>query len=220
MNKKKAILSICAVVLVCVISVMGTMSYLTAKQDGDKAVVNTFVAVQSIIDDKPTSVDAFKLVESKATMSDGAYVLGTDEVTSNTYDKAVPNMVIPKDPKLSVNVATGVSVYVFVKVTDTTGSNLAEKSLTSDWTQVTISGLSANETVYVYKNAAVVGADGMDLNSVAILANNQVKTALDFTDVDTAADGLQLGELKFEAYVCQATGFDSAAAAFTACFVS
>lgn len=220
MNKKKAILSICAVVLVCVISVMGTMSYLTAKQDGDKAVVNTFVAVQSIIDDKPTSVDAFKLVESEATMSDGAYVLGTDEVTSNTYDKAVPNMVIPKDPKLSVNVATGVSVYVFVKVTDTTGSNLAEKSLTSDWTQVTISGLSANETVYVYKNAAVVGADGMDLNSVAILANNQVKTALDFTDVDTATSGLQLGELKFEAYVCQSTGFDSAAAAFTACFVS
>ena len=221
MNKKKTILSICAVALVCAISVMGTMSFLSAKLEANKVVVNTFVAAGGgkIIDPKPSEEEAFKLVESKAVMQNGAYVLDkTQKVAENTYDRAVPNMVIPKDPKLTVNIATDVSAYVFVKVTDTTDSNLTKKDLTADWNKVTVNGLAQNEAVYLYKNGAVVGTDGMDLIDVSILADDQVKTALNFTDTDTNAEGLQLGELKFEAYVCQSTGFDSPAAAFAACF--
>lgn len=245
MKKKQILLIALALILVCSISVMGTLAFLTAKQDGQKAVVNTFVAAGggNIIDedtDKPGPVipgddeeddiqlqDGFYLVETKANYADAKYTLSTvanDFVLTNTYDKVVPSMSIPKNPKLTVDLAADIDAYVFVKVTDTTAKNLVY-TVANGWSKLTIEGLAANETVYVYTvdgSSILTGTDAVDLDSVSILAGDTVTAAAALTDADTSdeAEGMQLGELTFEAYACQAGGFDDAEDAFTDCFVS
>jgi len=57
MNKKKVFLAVLALILVCSLSVAGTLALLTASQSGNQAVINTFVAAGDgeIIDpDGPT----------------------------------------------------------------------------------------------------------------------------------------------------------------------
>lgn len=225
-KRKKNLIVIMALVLVCAVSVVGTLAYLTQKAD---PVTNTFVAAGGgvIIDPDPdpdpdTGEDVnpnFYLLETPATYADGKYTLNTGAqlVLNNLYDKVVPNMTIPKDPKLTLNVATGADVYLYVKVTDTTANNLT-CNLSADWTQVNGLTLQANETVYCYKNDVLTGIDGKELDAVGILANDQVAAAAALSDTDMGTDGMQLGQLKFEAYLCQAGGFSSAAEAYTACF--
>ena len=245
MNKKKVFLAVLALILVCSLSVAGTLAFLTASQDGNNAVVNTFVAAGggNIIDPTPTpgpdgpdipddieGIDkGFFLVESQAKYYGKdqldedhptiGYYLNSTDVLTNSYDKAMPNMSIPKNPTLSVDLVNDVEAYIFVKVTDETQGNLTH-TVTSDWTQISTSG---SETVYVYKNEIIVGADNFELSRVSILTGDTVtvknaESADDFKDTDSTTEGIQLGELKFEAYACQAAGFASAAAAFSACF--
>lgn len=232
-NRKKILLIVLAAILVIAIAAMGTLAYLTASLSGDKAVVNTFVAAGGgqVVDptdpvpgpnpdDDVTLDKGFYLVESKVTYANAKYTIEPDakDVLKNTYDKVVPSMVIPKDPALTLNIAEGMDAYVFVKVIDSTGSNLSYTVDTSNWTEVSGVSLGANEKLYCYKNAIQTGTAEVDLNGVNILTDNRVTAAGTLQDQDGSTDGLQLGELKFEAYVCQAGGFDSAAAAFTACF--
>lgn len=242
MNKKKFFLAVLALILVCSISVAGTLAFLTAQQDGDKAVVNTFVAQGGgIIIPGSTSVPSptpeipdglnknFFLVESSANYVNGNYVLDTDtKVIENTYDKVVPEMTIPKDPALTVNLAEGIDAYIFVKVEDTTQNNLIY-TMNGVWEPTTISG------VYVYvKNASGSGNakyivtgnsnDQYDLDAVDLFTsvNNQctVKAAETLADTDSVKEGMQLGNLTFKAYACQAGGFENPTAAYTACFAS
>ena len=235
-----------ALILVCSISVAGTLAFLTASQNGNKTVVNTFLAAGGgeIIDSTPTTTvpeipgvelqNGFFLVESKAEYVNANYILDTDsKVIANTYDKVVPDMLIPKDPTLTVDLATGVDAYIFVKVIDKTFVDENAKNftyeVTGDWTAISVAGLDASEKVYVYKNAITTGVENTDLNAVPILVEKtentvkyQVKTASALVDTANETDGVQLGEgtLKFEAYACQAGGFTDAADAFTQCFVT
>lgn len=236
MKNKKLLMTTLALILVCSISVAGTLAFLTASQNADKAVVNTFVAAGggSIIDPNPTPnppvipedlQDGFYLVESAVEYEDAAYSLDTaTKVIANSYEKVVPAMTIPKDPALTVDLATGIDAYIFVKVIDTTGGNLTY-TVADTWTEITVADLASNEKVYVYNNAITTGVDGIDLNEITILAGGttenltgQVVAADPLADTDTTTDGMQLGELKFEAYACQAGGFTDAADAFAQCF--
>lgn len=230
MSNKKMILMSLAMALILIISAMGTLAYMAKESN---TVVNTFTAAGGgeVVDPtNPTPgpdleegvvIEAgFYLLESKAQYASANYTLGTKQVLSNTYDKVVPAMAIPKDPKLTLNIAEGADVYVFVKVTDTTGGNLTYTVDSANWTQVSVAGLTANEKVYCYKNSIQTGAAGVELNNVSILQGNQVTAAATLSDTDNTQEGLQLGEIKAEGYVCQAGGFDSAAAAFKACFMS
>ena len=221
MNKKQIFTISIAVILVMLISVAGTLAYLTAKQDGDKAVVNTFVAKGNgnIIDpDGPEPpiddlMKGFFLVESTATYDEDAltYTLADPKVLKNTYDKVALNTTIAKDPALTVNVEDGADAYVFIKVTNSL-NDLLTFELTSDWVAVT-----GAANVYAYKTiVSGTTADAVELNAVQILKDNVV-TVADATSFGELENGA-LGELKFEAYACQADGFADAAAAWTACF--
>lgn len=238
MNKKKVFLAVLALILVCSLSVAGTLAYLTATQT--TPVVNTFVAAGGgkIITDGQNS---FKLVESVVEYIDaeeatpekpvGYYRKDGTETFANSYDMAVPNMEIPKDPKLTVDLEAGIEAYIFVKVTDTTQGNLHSAGedtyeLTDDWKPVTIAGFEDTEALYLYKGGITTGDAEVELTGVGILKDNKIfvknvdgKTT-NFVDTDAAATGVQLGQLKFEAYACQAAGFADAAAAYTACFGS
>lgn len=233
---KKTLFIVLAVVLIFSIGALGTVAYLQASVNGSKALVNTFIAAgggQLVDPTDPaagTNADpsvssiitaGFYLLESKAEYVNGNYTLSNTpntRILQNTYDKVVPGLEIPKDPKLTLNIVEDVSVYVFIKITDTTSNNFTY-SITGDWTEISVSGLGAGEKVYCYKNAVQTGAANDDLVDVGILTDNKITAASTFNDTDTGSDGIQLGQLKFEAYVCQAGGFENAQSAFTACFI-
>lgn len=228
MSKRKTLTAICAAALVCAMSVAGTLAYLTAKQDDTKAVKNTFTAVEGLIDpDGPASPDpkvpdnkdldnGFYLVETAVKLENGVYKLdetASKYVLENTYDKVVPNMEIPKDPKLTVDLNDGVSAYVFVKVEDKTGGKLTY-TMDSKWTEVTgVSSLDGAK-LYVYNNAPVAGTADTEVEGVSILNGDKVTAVADLTG------GFEGGSntLTFSAYVCQSASFADAKTAFETCF--
>lgn len=216
--KKKILLAMLAVVLIVAMSVAGTLAFLSQKTDAP--LKNTFVAAGGgkIIDETgpvdPTdpNVKGFFLVEHKVEYVDNNYSAVTPEefVKENTYDKVAPNMELFKDPMVTVNIENEAEVYIFVKVTSTMNSALSYV-LTDDWTSI-------SDGVYVYKNAVQTGVDGVELDKIQILKDNKVVVA-DVSTFGELTDGA-LGELQFCAYICQAQGFDSASAAWAACFGS
>ena len=249
MNKKKVFLAVLALILVCSLSVAGTLAFLTFEQSGKSAVINTFVAagggdiinpidppVAPDVDPDPNDEDeielqdGFFLVEHKADYDKGSasYKLLDNYVITNTYDKVVPGMTIPKDPMLTADINTDVDAYVFIKVINTTDNNLSCPIDTNVWTA--LDGISG---VYVYTKDSkqiINGVDGIELNAVPLFTDSDsdeskvlyvVKATDPLNDIDNNADnGMQLGELKFEAYVCQAGGFANATEAYNSCFGS
>lgn len=227
---RKPAAAIIAAALIMAVTVVGTLAYLTANQTGNNAVTNTFIAAGGghLIDpdpdpeipDPPAGLQkGFYLAEHEVSYdtTKNNYKLGTALVKEGNYDKVAPEMILPKDPRLTVDIATDAVGYVFVKVTDTTKGNLMWEINTADWREVTGVTLPAGEKLYCYKNAAQTGIEGKDIAS-AILKEDRVVVAGTMTDVNAAEDGMQLGNLKFEAYICQAQGFENAAEAFKACF--
>lgn len=90
--------------------------------------------------------------------------------------------------------------------------------------------------IYYYKGAGasggvITGTAGIEINQSRILKGQTdeegeektrqygiVKTNDLLGDVNETEEGMQLGELKFQAFVCQAGGFDSPEDAFKKCF--
>lgn len=238
-NWKKMMAAGLAVGLVATISIAGTLAYLTAGEDGTAKVTNTFVAAGSgqLID--PTDPDpidpdpdapktGFYLIEHKAELVNDAdaenlkYEVGTEVVTGNTYDRLLPGMVLEKDPKLTVNLQQGVNGYIFVKVKNST-SNLTVNIDEDIWKPVT--GLKegalatdGTETLYCYMGAAQEGRADKELDAVGILVNDQVTVAAELTGTKDVSGNIDMGELEFMAYACQAEGFNTPAEAFNACF--
>ena len=210
MKKKQILIVALAVLLLCTLSVAGTLAFLTASKSGNDAVVNTFVAAGGgvlIVDNN------FVLNESKATYENYNYTLDTsDKVTTNDYSNVSPEMVIPKDPKVTVDLSEGIDAYIFVKIIDEADPNLTY-TVDSVW-----SPIANKDGLYLYNGTATTGSSNVDLNAVSILDDDQVTAAESFTDKNDTEDDVQLGSLTFEAYVCQAGGFTDAAAAFDACF--
>ena len=132
----------------------------------------------------------------------GQYRLESTKTLENQYDNVVPTMEIPKDPKLTADLADGAEAYIFVKVTDETNQNFTY-NIDSNWTKIT-----GTDNVYCYKNGIV----STDLAQVSILGGDKI------TAVDFAAGTSDLGKLIFEAYMCQAGGFTDAADAWDKAF--
>lgn len=238
-NWKKMMAAGLAVGLVATISIAGTLAYLTASQDGDAKVTNTFIAAGGgkLIDPTPDPDDpkpeipgleeGFYLVEHEATLVDDPenkvtkYAIADDAgyVLSNNYEKLLPGMVLAKDPQLTVNLEKGVDGYIFVKVKNTT-SNLTVNIDTANWTEVKGVALETGETLYCYKGAAQTGVDGTELNKVGILKDNEVTVADTLTGNKNTEGNIDMGALEFTAYACQAQGFETPAAAYTACFTN
>ena len=210
-SSKKRLAAILAVLIILAITAVGALAYMTASQKGDKAVVNTFMAAGGGNLTDPDAPDpgfgldvnkGFYLVESKAKYDGGQYSLEAAKTLTNQYDKVVPSMEIPKDPKITVDLADGAEVYIFVKVTDTTNSKFTY-AINSEWTKI-----EGTDNVYCYKNDIV----STDLTEVSILEGDKIE-AIDFTGRIS-----DLGTLTFEAYMCQAGGFQNAAEAWKAAF--
>lgn len=183
MTKKKVILSICALVLVCVISVSGTLAYLTARSD---SVTNTFTATGTKL------AEEFTLDESKANPDKtlGAYVLNEEERVQRNEYAVLPGTTVAKDPTIHIGGRTDVPAYLYVEVLDRTSQGITY-SLSKNW-QVLDGVMGYNGgTVYVYIGEPTDG-------DVYILDDNQVSVAPNFD----SQGGI---ELTFYAYMAQAS---------------
>ena len=213
--KKKTLTVAIALVLVVALAVGATYAYLTAKTE---TVTNTFTVGKTIDDpetnfilkehkvayDAITATYKYVDAEGNVTTDSSKYV----EVAGNDYKEVTPGMTVAKDPFVQIKKAVETPSYLFVEVYgNAAGLNY---TLNNGWEKVTDvqKQLPNGGTLYVYKTQMTSS------NSVGIypiLMDNQLT-------VDLTTPLAQNSSLKFNAYLCQATGFSSAAVAFDACF--
>lgn len=204
--KKKTLTIALALVLVVALAVGASYAYLTA-QTGE--VKNTFT-VGTLIDQNKFVLKEHKVAYDQAT-GNYTYVLENDakvETDANTYSQLAPKMEVPKDPFISFRDEVKNPAYVFVEICDTTGGQIGY-TVAGGWTKLdNVTGKNGG-AVYAY-NTKVVGNPIADL---PILNGDSITVK----ETATAAN-LNGATLTFYGYLCQATGFSTAADAFGTCF--
>lgn len=227
--KKRILLTAVALILVCALSIMGTVAYLKDQTD---TVTNTFVASGGgkLIDPDDGT---FTLLEHEATKvmigeDDAARWAGTYEIAegakttdANSYD-VMPNMILPKNPHISITGKTAAPVYLYVTIKSELDKAIFTWNVTSNWKDLGITAADGGN-VYVYtaggtSAALLTDADAEDLKNIAILDGDKITVA----DVDEVT-GLKLESGKtmvFNAYMAQASigAETNAATIFNTCF--
>lgn len=204
--KKKTLTIAIALVLVVALAVGATYAYLTAKTE---AVTNTFT-VGTVIENGKFVLKEHKVEYKQA---DGTYDYtkkdnAKEETDSNTYSQLAPKMVVPKDPFISFRAEVKNPAYVFVEICNTTNGQI-KYAVDSNWMPLNDVEGEHGGAVYAYKTTVV----GSGIANLPILAGNTITVA------DTATtENLSGKTLTFYGYLCQATGFDDATAAFNQCF--
>ena len=210
MNKKRILLTVLAMVLVCVLSVAGTMALLA--ESSTNSVTNTFVASTP---DPEKFVDSFAIkeyqVEADAAGNYDYVTTGEGEnkakveVEANTY-KVVPGVTLPKDAFVKLTRTNTTPAYLFIEVDNNLDTSVFTMNVDADvWRKldgvtgknggdVYVLGTAANPTVL----GAVTAENGVyhiiEGNKVAVASNAQLKITKDSNDT-----------IKFYAYICQAT---------------
>lgn len=203
--KKKTLTIAIALVLVVALAVGATYALLTAKTD---AVNNTFIAGK-LTNDK----DALTLKEHDVKQNaDGSYVLDktadAKEGNKVEYGAIVPGTTIEKDPTVTVKGLTG-AAYLYIVVDDTVDK--AELNHTVDSANWTVLKTDDTKTLYVYAvNGGIVDENTTSPLSLNVLTNNQLTAA------DKLTQGKDMGHIIVNAYLVQAAGSASAAAAWDA----
>lgn len=234
--KKRILLTAVALILVCALSIMGTVAFLKDQTD---TVTNTFVAAGGgqLIDpdgeDNQSGTDddgAFILKEHEATkvmngnVWTGKYEIKDDAavVAGLRYD-IMPGMVIHKDPYVAINAKTDVPAYLYIEVIN----NLSFSTKVNDvetlvidpdhWLELAgVTGPNSGK-VYVYttdKTSPAIITD--DITATNIIKDNKFTVNENVEPTELDADET----LKFNAFLAQASiGEETRAAAiFNACF--
>lgn len=209
MSKKKTLLTILAVMLVCCIAVTGTLAVLFAKTS--EPVVNTFTAAG---DGKLVTGDFTLKEHIAAKQNDGSYTL-TDALTNNTVKGndyyVLPRTDLPKDPFITITGKTNAPAYLYVEVVDGLPSGM-HYAMADCWTR--LEGVTGNNggVIYVYNNGTPIDEESTGLNNISIIKNDTITV----DDVPGLTEGQEVS-LSFYAYLGQAS-VGTAAEAYTACF--
>lgn len=216
MNKKKILLGVLAMALVCTLSVAGTLAYLTTRTTQD--VTNTFMAAGGgkLVDGtfKVEEHKAVKQADGRYLLKDGVQLGETESVTENTYE-VLPGVDLPKDPYITITDKTTAEAYLYVEVKDETGEVLEWEIDDTNWQELTsVTGKNGGQ-IYVYASngtATILNGEPEDY-TVNILKDKQVT-------VSNVDGELNMGNasLSFYGYMAQASAGEGAAAAFNACF--
>lgn len=185
-TKFKAIVTALCAVLLVVVSVLGTMAYLTSQ---DK-VTNTFTVgnVKIILDEKDVDGSTTSTTTS-----------GRDR--GNSY-KLIPGTTYEKDPTVHVD-ANSESCWIFVKlenelkdiIDDTTVEN---QMVAKGWVLI-----DSTNNIYAYKDIKAAGS------SQVVFDNFKIKS-------DADLDGYEDKEIVITAYAVQAENFTTNTAAWAA----
>ena len=209
MSKKKTLLTILAVMLVCCIAVTGTLAVLFAKTS--EPVVNTFTAAG---DGKLVTGDFTLKEHIAAKQNDGSYTL-TDALTNNTVKGndyyVLPRTDLPKDPFITITGKTNAPAYLYVEVVDGLPSGM-HYAMADCWTR--LEGVTGNNggVIYVYNNGTPIDEKSTGLENISIIKNNTITV----DDVPGLPEGQKV-ELSFYAYLGQAS-VGNAAQAYVKCF--
>lgn len=209
MSKKKTLLTILAVMLVCCIAVTGTLAVLFAKTS--EPVVNTFTAAG----DGKLVTGEFTLKEHiAAKQTDGSYKL-TGETTNNTvtgnhYD-VLPRTDLPKDPYITITEKTNAPAYLYVEVVGELPTGMSY-DMADCWTK--LDGVTGNHNgvIYVYNNGTPIDDESTGLDNISIIKNDTITVS----DEPGLTEGQEVS-LSFYAYLGQAS-VGTPAQAYTACF--
>ena len=191
MNAKKVLLVILAVVLICAISVTGTLAYLSEKSGEVK---NTFVAAGGGSLLKATGSITLNEAPAVPDPNTGKYSLdhSVARVTQNSYS-VIPGTTVPKDPKITITGKNEVPAYLFVEIVDETGANITWTPA-AGWIELT--GAQPTQTggkVYVWQD--ILTADAV----VPVLAGDEI-TIANVEELGLAASG---STMKFYAFLAQ-----------------
>lgn len=217
MRKKNLFLALLAMVLVCAISVTGTMAYLTSQANEGAGVVNTFMASGGGV--IVTEEGVFTLEEHEVTQAaDGTYTKGTSLLPTstkagNSYN-LLPGTEVPKDPFITLKGKTAAPAYLYLEVVETgsftayddttkAGSDVTY-ALTDKWEELTgVTGANGGK-VYVYKvaDANYIVDDKTFANpyTIQILKDDQIVVGNKLNIVENS----EL-KLEFYAYLAQST---------------
>ena len=200
---RKALLTLCAALLLVSMTVGATVAYLTANT---AVVTNTFTVGNIQIG----------LDEAKCDLN-GKVIADAGRVTQNQY-KLFPGHTYTKDPIVYVK-AGSEACWVFVKVengisgiesTDQGYVNIANQIANNDWQQLTIDDAPV-AGVYFYKNIVDASEEDADIQK-PVFQNFKLKGDLDYNALTANANK----QITIDAYAVQADGFTSAAAAWAA----
>ena len=204
--KKKTLTIAIALVLVVALAVGATYAYLT-KTTGP--VVNTFTVGKVLDNDGNFTLNEHPIENPNAT--NGVYHLDmdADPVTRVTYGAVMPGVDLPKDPTVTIKAnALKADAYLFV-VVDNQMANELTYNPNNAWKQL---GTSADGK----KTLLTLDANGGKLTAGNTTDLTWKVLAGDTVEVANKIDSTELGTLTFNAYLVQAGGFDSAAAAWNA----
>lgn len=232
-SNKKVILAILAVIMICAVSISGTLAYLTQQAP---VVSNAFTTVGGgvLIDpDNPIdpenpdlSKNGFVILEHKAdkNASTGKYTLkigdtAADLTKSNSYD-VYQGVNIPKDPFVNIKGLTQ-NAFLYVEIQETTWGGALSYATTANWVELKnesgtgVTGPNGGK-VYVYSNGNPTDTNLLttDLSKLQILANNEIVVSNDAAPEGTDASAYYAGSLKFYGYLSQASGFATPYEAF------
>lgn len=199
--KKKTLTIAIALVLVVALAVGATWAYLTA-QTGP--VVNTFTVGKILDNDNNLTLNEHPLKNANTT--DGVYQLDMNAtpVQAVTYSAVMPGVDLPKDPTVTIKAgALKADAYLFVVVDNKLATGL---SYTLDGAWKTIGSTEDGKTLLTL-DAGKLTAGNTDALTWKVLGGNKIVVA----NAELADD---LGTLTFNAYLVQAGGFETAAAAW------
>lgn len=184
MKKRNVLVTVLAMVLVAVVSVTGTLAYLTAT---DTKAVNTFQFAQGL------EVQLTEAVPTEGLGNATAKLNGSKGVS---YENVVNGQVLPKEPKIQLTKYT-VDTYVFAKIDNQTKGNVTVGAIDSAWTD-------CGNNVYGRLVKAGEAAD------VATPLFSNVTISDNITSTETVQS---LGEINIYVSAIQASGFETMEAA-------
>lgn len=197
MSKKKTLLVAVALVLVCVMSIMGTVAYM---KNNTGAVTNTF-----IVSGGGKLATNLTLDESEAVQAaNGSYTLVTaTRVSANTYN-VMPGMEIDKDPTITITGKTEAPAYLFFEVVNPLDTEVYTYSFTG-WTELSgVTGYMGGK-VYVYgdANGTIITNENVAA-SYKILTDDKITVEDDADDLKLSTDASAPTTMTFYAYLAQA----------------
>lgn len=192
--KKKALLIVVAMILICALSITGTVAFLKKEAT---PVTNTFIAGAP---DDDTFLKTLTLTEKKVTANNFGEMEESEVwVGSNTYDNVLPGTTLPKTIKVTATGKNPTPGYLYVEIVNALDADAFTWEIDdTKWKKLDIVG----RNVYVYctdKTNPEIVTD--DVTVTGVLKGNKVT-------VNNVAD-LKLTEttktMKVYAYMTQAT---------------
>ena len=203
--KKKTLLVAVAMVLVCVMSVMGTVAYMQNTTGGGGKLAEDLTLVEHLVTAKADGEYTYAKKDGATITQVSSAAEASIAENGNSY-QVMPGMELPKDPTITITGKTAAPAYLYFEVVnplpkDDTESTTGKYTYSFDgWTKLNVVGANGGE-VYVYgptTDGTIITADNVK-TAYPILTDNKITVRSDATDLAKNTT------MTFYAYLAQAT---------------